>query len=82
MDNSKNIIQVIFFMAGPRPKDGAYQSGQHVVQPRAGAHVVLEVALAAQLGAICCRRHRGGADPGARGAARPAASLHKAFPFT
>ena len=52
------------------------------VQPRAGTHVVLEVALAAHLGAICCRRHRGGADPGARGAARPAASLHKVFPFT
>ncbi len=40
------------------------------LQPHAGTHVVLEVALAAHPGAICCRRHRGGADPGARGAAR------------
>ena len=30
MDNSENIIQAIFSMAGPRPKDGAYQSGQHM----------------------------------------------------
>ena len=30
MVNFENIIQAIFSMAGPRPKDGAYQSGQHM----------------------------------------------------
>ena len=30
MDNWENIIQAIFSMAGPRPKDEAYRSGQHM----------------------------------------------------
>jgi hypothetical protein len=82
VDNSEKYHSSHILHGGaPAQRWGVSMRAAHV-HPRAGMHVVLEVALAAQLGAICCRRHRGGADPGARGAARQAASLHKVIPFT
>ncbi len=82
MDNSpKYDSSHILHGGAPAQRWGISKRAAHV-QPRPGSHVVLEVAPGAHLGAICCRRHRGGADPGAWGAARPAASLHKVFPFT
>ncbi len=82
LDNSEKYQPSHILHGGaPTQRWGVSKRATHV-QPRAGTHVVLEGALAAHLGTICCRRHRGGADPGARGAARPAASVHKVCPFT